>query len=60
MRLPWIAWEKDTEHLVDGGWSWKCGGIAGVSGFDVDGGAEARLVNIDVNIKEGDKVNWTG
>ena len=25
-----------------------------VGGFDVDGGAEARLVNKDVNIKEGD------
>ena len=25
-----------------------------VGGFDVDGGAEARLVNKDVNIQEGD------
>ena len=25
-----------------------------IGGFDVDGGAEVRLVNKDVNIKEGD------
>jgi hypothetical protein len=25
-----------------------------VGGFDVDGGAEARLINKDVNIQEGD------
>ena len=31
--------------------SWKSGGIGG---FDVDGGAKGRLVNNDVNIKEGD------
>ena len=33
-----------------------------VGRFDVDGGAEARLVNKDVNIKEGEmvQVNWTG
>ena len=28
-----------------------------VGGFDVDGGAEARLVNKDVNIQEGD-MGW--
>ena len=33
-----------------------------VGGFDVDGGAEIRLVNKDVNIQEGDmvQVNRTG
>ena len=33
-----------------------------VGGFDVDGGAEARLVNKDVNIREDDmvQVNLTG
>ena len=33
-----------------------------VGGFDVDGGAEAWLVNKDVNIQEGDmvQVNQTG
>ena len=33
---------------------WKNGGIAVVCGFDVDGCAEVRLVNKDVNIQEGD------
>ena len=33
-----------------------------VSGFDVDGGAEARLINKDINIKKGEMVqlNRTG
>ena len=33
-----------------------------IGGFDVDGGAEASLVNKDVNIQEGEmvQVNWTG
>ena len=33
-----------------------------VGGFDVDGGVEARLVNQDVNIQEGEmvQVNRTG
>ena len=55
MRLPRMAWEKGMEPLVDWGWQLKKVEILlVVGGFDVDGGAEVRLVNIDVNIQEGD------
>ena len=44
--------------MGDGSWKSGWGMTAGrqlvVGGFDVDGGAEARLVNKDVNIQEGD------
>ena len=50
-----MAWEKGMERLVDGGWQlekWRyCWWLVL---FDVDGGAEVRLVNNGVNIQECD------
>ena len=48
---------------MDGGWQLeKCRYCWWVGEFDVDRGVEVRLVNKDVNIKEGEmiQVNWTG
>ena len=55
MCLPWMAWGK--RYGTFSGWGMAAGKVEVllvVGGFDADGGAEARLVNKDVNIQEGD------
>jgi hypothetical protein len=55
MHLPWMAWRK--RYGMFSGWRITAGKVEVllvVGGCDVDGGAEARLVNKDVNIQEGD------
>ena len=57
-----VAYAPTTDGLGKRYGTFSGGGMAAgkvevllvVGGFDVDGGAEARLVNIDVSIKEGD------
>jgi hypothetical protein len=49
MHLPRMAWKK--RYRIFSGWGMVAGKVEVllvIGGFDVDGGAEARLVNISV------------
>ena len=53
MRLPRMAWGK--RYGTFSGWGMAAGKVEVllvVGGFEVDGGAEVRLVSKDVNIQE--------